>query len=251
MNILFLGYDDCALLDFLNLNCNVYHTKKRISLEYCRSLNLDLIISYGYRHIIQSDIIKYFDGKILNLHISMLPWNRGCHPNLWSIIDNTPKGVSIHLIDCGLDTGDILYQEEINISNTETLAGIYQRLQHTIQALFISHWSEIANLTFQRFAQQTGGSYNNCKRSQDIINKLNITWDMTVENTQKRLDANIIWDIEQIRSKNNTYWMDLVRLAFSAKPTEAREILKNIKNCDAQINTLLNELSTKDNDEVG
>lgn len=255
MNILFLGYDNCDLLNFLHKQCTsndrIFQKQTPIDLQECLYLNPDLIISYGYRHIIQSNIVEYFDGKLLNLHISMLPWNRGCHPNLWSIIDNTPKGVSIHLIDVGLDTGDILYQQEIDINNQETLASIYQKLQNTIQQLFISHWSEIASLKFQRFAQKVGGSYNSCKSSEDIINKLNITWDITVENLQKRLDADIIADVEQIRSKNNTYWMDLVRLAFDAKPTEARAILKNIKDCDAQINTLLNELSTKDNDEVG
>ena len=36
---------------------------------------------------------------IVNLHISYLPFNRGSHPNYWSFVENTPKGVSIHEID--------------------------------------------------------------------------------------------------------------------------------------------------------
>ena len=38
------------------------------------------------------------------MHISYLPFNRGAHPNYWSFKDNSPKGVTIHFIDNGIDT---------------------------------------------------------------------------------------------------------------------------------------------------
>ncbi len=57
--------------------------------------------------------------SIINLHISFLPWNRGAHPNFWSFYDDTPKGVTIHLIDEGIDTGAIIYQKEITFDRNE------------------------------------------------------------------------------------------------------------------------------------
>ena len=52
---------------------------------------------------------------IVNLHISYLPWNRGAHPNFWSFFDATPTGVSIHLIDKGIDTGPIIVQKKVKL----------------------------------------------------------------------------------------------------------------------------------------
>lgn len=72
----------------------------------------DWIISYGYRHIIPEEIIKKTKNPIINLHISYLPFNRGSHPNYWSFKEKTPKGVTIHFIDKGIDTGPILCQKE-------------------------------------------------------------------------------------------------------------------------------------------
>lgn len=46
----------------------------------------------------------------MNLHISYLPWNKGADPNFWSCIDGTPAGVTLHHIDAGVDTGDIIAQ---------------------------------------------------------------------------------------------------------------------------------------------
>ena len=55
------------------------------------------------------DQINY---RAINLHISYLPWNRGADPNLWSAV-GMPKGVTIHYINDGFDTGDILFQKAI------------------------------------------------------------------------------------------------------------------------------------------
>ena len=74
----------------------------------------DLIICFGYRHILKNNFLSQCRCPIVNLHTSYLPFNRGAHPNFWSFYDNTPSGVSIHLIDKGIDTGPILFQKKIS-----------------------------------------------------------------------------------------------------------------------------------------
>ena len=59
-------------------------------------------------------------------------------------------------------------------------------------------------------------------------------------------DEEIINEIQKIRTKNNTHWMDVVKLAFRLSPKEAREIFKKIKYCDYKINELLKELADND-----
>ena len=52
-----------------------------------------LIVSYNYIHMVPKDVIEMMPNKIVNLHISFLPYNRGFAPNIWSFWENTKKGV--------------------------------------------------------------------------------------------------------------------------------------------------------------
>jgi len=59
----------------------------------------------------------------------------------------------------------------------------------------------------------------------------------------KRTDLDIIDDIEKVRAKNNVNWMDILRLAFTHAPKEAKEIMGRVNNHDNKISELLKELS--------
>ena len=48
----------------------------------------------------------------INLHLSYLPFNRGKNPNVWSIIESTPCGATIHKIDEKIDTGKIYVRKK-------------------------------------------------------------------------------------------------------------------------------------------
>ena len=80
---------------------------------------------------------------IVNLHHSFLPFNRGAHPNFWSFYEDTPKGISIHLIDKGIDTGDIIYQEEIQLNLKSTFRETYKKLDDEIVDRFIKIFPNI------------------------------------------------------------------------------------------------------------
>ena len=92
------------LYDFLKRRNEVILVQNRPSLDSFKRFNPSLFISYNYHYIIPKQIFDEFKNKFINLHISYLPYNRGAYPNVWGFIDNTPKGVSIHLIDEGIDT---------------------------------------------------------------------------------------------------------------------------------------------------
>ena len=86
----------------------------------------DALVSYRYRHILKGDVLGAFPDRAWNLHISLLPWNRGADPNLWSFLERTPKGVTIHHMDEGLDTGDLVAQRELHFDlDAHTLDSAY------------------------------------------------------------------------------------------------------------------------------
>ena len=135
--ILFLGYnrDRTKLIDFLlSQGCEVHYTDNMIDrFEY------DLIVCFGYRKILKSSTLAKISCPIINLHISYLPYNRGAHPNFWSFYDGTQSGVSIHLIDEGMDTGPILFQKKTQFEDEKTFIETYDRLFNEIENLFIEN----------------------------------------------------------------------------------------------------------------
>ena len=62
---------------------------------------------------------------------------------MWSVLDGTPAGVTIHYIDAGVDTGDIVAQERVELLDEWTLEEAYDRLQEAMVALFEAHWPAI------------------------------------------------------------------------------------------------------------
>jgi methionyl-tRNA formyltransferase len=140
------------------------------------------MISYGYRYILHEEIVSKFRGRAINLHISYLPWNRGADPNLWSFLEDTPKGVSIHYIEKGLDTGDILVQKEIPVFPEDTLRTTYERLSATIEELLYMHWDDFYNHRIQARPQQGRGTYHRSRDKEPYLHLLTNGWDTPVEN---------------------------------------------------------------------
>ena len=159
--ILFLGYDknETILIDELIRNgCKVDSTKNK---DFEVSGH-NLIIVFGYRYIIKKEILLNIDFPIINLHIGYLPWNKGAHPNFWSFFDCTPSGVTIHLIDEGIDTGPILYQKYVNFDiNKMTFSQSYKVLIKEIEKLFISNIENIITGDYLQMPQRRKGSYHN------------------------------------------------------------------------------------------
>lgn len=161
MKILFLGGNLANnLADWLVLKGEeVIYKEEKIDVEYIKKLGHDFIISYNYKHIISKEIIDIAEGKVINLHISYLPWNKGAYPNIWSFLEDTPKGVTIHYLDEGLDTGDIIVQKEVFIDeDKETLKSSYEILHSEIQELFKENWEKIKKASIAARKQTRGGA---------------------------------------------------------------------------------------------
>jgi len=146
--VLFLGspVSPVRLWLFDTGHCDVTATEDPLDAAWVAEKKFEYLVSFGYRHIVRPDVIALFphEHKRINLHISLLPYNRGADPNLWSILDNTPSGVTIHVLDEGLDTGKIVAQTKIVFDDeTQTLGTSYANLQENMLALFKATWPSI------------------------------------------------------------------------------------------------------------
>lgn len=162
MKVLLLGGTNNIHLSIYSFLCaageSVECAQKRITLEDVEKFNPDIIVSYNYRYILPGEIIAHPRLGAINLHISYLPWNRGADPNFWSHLEHTTKGVTIHYIDEGVDTGDIISQKKVCFSGRDTLRTSYTKLHFEIQKLFKDWWLIIKSGTASRKKQSSVGS---------------------------------------------------------------------------------------------
>jgi dTDP-4-amino-4,6-dideoxyglucose formyltransferase len=159
--ILFLTNNEISkpLENWLAKRVEVRTWENKLTIADMQAIEPDLVVSYSYRHIIGAETLAMLPGKFLNLHISLLPYNRGADPNIWSIVDNTPKGVTIHLMSPGLDEGDIVLSKEVQINEDEhTLRSSYELLHREIQSLFMANWPWLESGAFKSKPQEEGGS---------------------------------------------------------------------------------------------
>mgnify|MGYP001351867641 FL=1 len=177
MKILFLTNKDAEnynqIPNFLSLygdEITIFFDK--INAEFVKDKKIDFIISDRYEHLIKEDVINLLQNKIINLHPSLLPWSRGYYPNFWSIFDDTPKGVSIHKIDKGIDTGDILVQKEIFFEDEDTLKTTYHKVRVAIVNLLFDNWIKIKNFELKGFKKNDVKGTHHYKKDFDEISHL-------------------------------------------------------------------------------
>lgn len=181
MNVLLLGPEHRAISKMIeSLGDSVRRTEEKIRADMNLVTESDFIVSYGYQIIIKEPLLELFPGRVINLHISLLPWNRGSDPNLWSFLNDTPKGVTIHRIEKGVDTGDILAQREVVFDNNETLKTSYDKLTSNIEKLFAEVWPEIRAGNRETMLQPEGGSYHRSKDKLKFAHLLHSEWDTPV-----------------------------------------------------------------------
>jgi methionyl-tRNA formyltransferase len=137
-----------------------------------------LVVSHGYRKILRADQIQ--DGNVINLHISLLPYNRGADPTLWSVLEDTPAGVTIHYIDPGVDTGDVIAQREVRFADDDTLATAYDKLRRELLDLFATTWPRIAAGTNERTPQQGEGTSHKVADRASVEHLLTDGWDTKI-----------------------------------------------------------------------
>lgn len=118
----------------------VYSPEKVNSKEFIEILNeanIDFIFSFQYDQILGNEIITKAKKGAINLHFSLLPKNRGCFPPIFAILKGEKfSGVTLHYMDDGIDTGDIISQEKIEIKENFTGLDLYDKCINTGYELF-------------------------------------------------------------------------------------------------------------------
>lgn len=119
-----------------------------------RNLNPDVIAVVAYGKILPKEILDIPKYGCVNVHSSLLPKYRGSAPMQWAIINGESKtGVTTMLMDIGMDTGDMLLKEEIDILETDNLETIHDKLMVIGGNLLVETLDKLVNGTIVREKQ--------------------------------------------------------------------------------------------------
>lgn len=106
-----------------------YNKIKIEGVEDLKSLDADLFITCAFGQILSQEILDIPKMGVINIHASLLPKYRGASPIHFAILNGEKTtGITIMKTDIGIDTGDILLQDAINIKDDETCGQLFDRL---------------------------------------------------------------------------------------------------------------------------
>jgi len=109
---------------------------------------IDIVILAWWPAIVKKESIDSVNEGWINMHPSLIPFNRGKHPYYWAIVEGTRFGVTLHYIDKGIDTGPILFQKEIPIRPEDTGESLYEKSLEEMMNLFKESYDKITRMDF-------------------------------------------------------------------------------------------------------
>ena len=117
-----------------DLACHADRTERDLVMAtWLEEHGVELVVLAGYMHLLTKPFLDRFPGRIVNVHPSLLPAFPGMHAVEDAVAANVETtGVTIHLVDEGLDTGPILRQEEVPVEPRETLEERIHEVEHRL-----------------------------------------------------------------------------------------------------------------------
>ena len=106
---------------------------------------VDLVVLAGFMRVLKAPMLNAFPRRIINLHPSLLPKFPG--REAWSqalAAGETITGCTVHYVDAGVDSGEIIAQREVPILPNDTPVALHQRIQEVERALFPAVIAEFA-----------------------------------------------------------------------------------------------------------
>ncbi len=110
---------------------------ERAYVEALRAARVDLIALAGFMRVLKGDFLRAFEGRIVNIHPSLLPSFPGL--DAWKqALDHGVKftGCTVHFVDAGVDSGPIIGQQTVPVLDHDTPATLHERIQAAEHELY-------------------------------------------------------------------------------------------------------------------
>ena len=119
-----------------------------------KDLNPDVICVVAYGKILPKEILNIPQLGCINVHGSLLPKYRGAAPIQWAVLNGDKEtGITTMYMDEGMDTGDMILKEKVEIGEDETTGELWEKLSKVGGELLVKTLKEIENKTAPREKQ--------------------------------------------------------------------------------------------------
>lgn len=123
-------------------------------IDKIKDLNPDVICVVAYGRILPKEILDIPKLGCINVHGSLLPKYRGAAPIQWAVLNGDKKtGITTMYMDVGMDTGDMILKEEVEIGEDETTGELWDKLSKIGGNLLVKTLEKIENGTAPREKQ--------------------------------------------------------------------------------------------------
>lgn len=120
--------------------------------------NYDIVFSVHCQQIFPAGLVEAV--RCVNLHPGYNPYNRGCYPQVFSLLNKMPAGCTLHLMDSEIDHGPVLVQERIQVHAWDTSQSLYQRIVDAETRLFVENFDAIVSDRLPATAAAGDGNLN-------------------------------------------------------------------------------------------
>lgn len=104
------------------------------SIEEIRAFEPDSFISVYYNQLFATELIRALSAPAINFHPSLLPLHRGVAPIIWSVASgDRVTGLTVHLVDDGIDTGDVLYRSTLPVHSDDTGFDVHMKMANLVR----------------------------------------------------------------------------------------------------------------------
>lgn len=110
---------------------------ERSYIEGLRDAGVDLVVLAGFMRVLKGDFLRAFEGRIVNIHPSLLPSFPGLEA--WKqALDAGVKvtGCTVHFVDAGVDSGPIIGQQTVPVMDDDTAESLHQRIHAAEHELY-------------------------------------------------------------------------------------------------------------------
>ncbi len=153
-------------------------------IEKIKSLNPDVICVVAYGKILPKEILEIPKYGCINVHGSLLPKYRGAAPIQWAVLNGDKEtGVTTMYMDIGMDTGDMILKEKVEVGEDETTGELWDRLSKIGAKLLVETLKQIEEGTAPR--EKQGKEFTMAPMLNKEMSKIN--WDEQTAQNIKNL----------------------------------------------------------------
>jgi methionyl-tRNA formyltransferase len=137
--------------------------------EIIAPLAPDYVACFYFDYVLDERFLSLPKLDTINVHPGYLPYNKGFFYYVWSVLDGTPAGVSVHRMNSAADAGDLYAQALIEVTPEDTGDTLYRKHEDAAIALFRATWPSITLGTYRSHAQRHPGTRHKLGEMRDLM----------------------------------------------------------------------------------